>query len=327
MHAEAFIEQVNAAAGKKAVKAPESWNAAAPSQKNPAGLKNPKIDAAKVAEVASVEDMMSPAYALKQNGWTVGALLCAAKEPNVVFKIEQIDADGFEVRSVTTPPRKLHIAFAECDEWKLHNGKILEKIPCENSSPVNSTAWSIEAVKARITLALRHLSSMDTGSAEALAAFKNPTEVGCAESFKKGELVLVPMTQRINIGKLSPSMVTLGPLLYPPKPADPVHFHLSQQVVYPTDKKQGAEAWVPFFWLVHSGSAVDKKADANMVMKEEVVHVDVSTKSEERKWDMRIPTMVNCRALEKGQVLKVFVPSNEAGRAEAVEPTAKRQRR
>ena len=174
--------------------------------------------------MVTVDDVTDERYNLAHQGFALGAHIMPIKADDhgnkEIYHINEVTEAGFNATLVSPKNTgSLHVSISfqsVLKNWKVYKGRVPERVSTLGSSPSLSTAWTVEEMKATITVALRRLWELCATSDTMFEVWKTPTMLRASHNFKKGEITLVPATMRISIGKPSQGAVSLGELLAPP---------------------------------------------------------------------------------------------------------------
>ena len=187
-------------------------------------------------------------------------------------------------------------------DFRAFTGKLQTKLDdnaCTTMSPMLGKKWELEAKKAEVLIALRHLYGEHCQSYGAmLNVYENPQTVVAKMMIPKGALILVPATNRIECGRCPPGAVHVGPH---PLMQDGPNGVRDDFYLVPTaragrdDCKQDAFL-SPYWWIV---DVHDKKFNL------EVTTIAVSSPP---LVNIEIQCLRNTKDISEGEALVVFKP-------------------
>ena len=262
-------------------------------------IKPPWCSASALTEVASatptstdvpdtVEQMRDLKFQAAKVGFVQGCMVSQkdAKESEIWYVMEIGDDATIRQHRLPEEVAEPEIRKVKIDElmskWRLHKGKITQPLPGWSPAvaPHHSDAWTAEAVKGAISIAVRSQSIKYQDTAKHLKIFINPFMVILAKGFKAGSLHIVAASSRVDKTAASGS-IGLGKFDIG---GEQKHYYLLKHFVPPIDSKGELNklAWVAPFWLVKQ---VDAQSDANM----EIVFTQVQING----ITVQLPSLVN----------------------------------
>ncbi len=180
-------------------------------------------------------------------------------------------------------------------KWRLHKGKVTQPLPgwYPANGPHQSEAWTAEAVRGAICIAVRSQSMKHQDTAKHLKIFINPSMVILTKGFKAGSLHIVASSSRVDKTKAGGS-IGLGQFDIG---GEAKHYYLLKHFVQPIDSKGELNkgAWVAPFWLVKQ---VEDPDDANMKV--------VFTQTQVSNITVPVPSLVNKKDMQVGDELTVL---------------------
>ena len=248
----------------------------------------------------SVEQMKSKVFQANKIGFLPGAFVTfKASEQVQIWKIasltdtsasliEQVGGSEGETKEVTTDA-----LLVEC---KVHKGKVTHKLIgwdflCSPCSPMQSSAWGLDAAKGAIAIALRTAWKKHFPVLQHVELLQHPTTVKIKKDFKAETLILIPASSRVD-RKAGSGSLCLGEFELCPGTVQALY--LASQFVAPTNAAgdTNANAWVAPFWLV---GASEKSETPTMELRHEVTKVG--------DFKVHIPMLVNKKDLKAGNAI------------------------
>ena len=244
----------------------------------------------------TVEEMKSLQFQVRKMGYVEDCIVAPRKATK-----EEEELQFYRVKSITDETVKLvqcvdghegdehEIALNEVSSnYKVYNGKITELLKgwdVTKHDPLSSAAWSGEASKAAVILAMRVTYKKYNNCTEHLELLQQPTMVKAKRNFKIGELQMSAASMKIE-RKEGKGFLQVG-----------LNLWIAPQFTKPLDKygNENKAPWVVPFWLISSASDDDEEP-ANMKLRHD--HVDVIG------WKVSVPVLQNTKALSIGDVLR-----------------------
>ncbi len=270
-------------------------------------IKPPWCSASALTEVASatptstdvpdtVEQMRDLKFQAAKVGFVQGCMVSQkdAKESEIWYVMEIGDDATIRQHRLPEEVAEPEIRKVKIDDlmskWRPHKGKITQPLPGWSPAvaPHHSDAWTAEAVKGAISIAVRSQSIKYQDTAKHLKIFINPFMVMLAKGFKAGSLHIVAASPRVDKIAASDS-IGLGNFDIG---GEQKHYYLLKHFVPPIDSKGQLNKlpWVAPFWLVKQ---VDAQSDANMEIvftKVQIHNITVQVPSMANKHDMKADT-------------------------------------
>ncbi len=252
-------------------------------------IKPPWCSASALTEVASatptstdvpdtVEQMRDLKFQAAKVGFVQGCMISqkGAKESDIWYVMEIGGDATIRQHSLPEEDAEPEIRKVEIDElmskWRLHKGKITQPLPGWSPAvaPHHSDAWTAEAVKGAISIAVRSQSIKYQDTAKHLKIFINPFMV----MLTKGFMAVSPHRRRFVASRKTAA-------------GEEKHYYLLKHFVLPIDSKGELNklAWVAHFWLVKH---VEAPGDANMEV--QINGITVQVPSLVNKHDMKADT-------------------------------------
>jgi hypothetical protein len=249
----------------------------------------------------TVEQMRDLKFQAAKVGFVKGSMVMPiGTKESAIWIIIEIDTDVVvQQNSLPYTDAKPEIRKLEISEfmstWRLYKGKVAQPLPgwYPAAGPHQSDAWSAEAVKGAICIAVRSQSMKHQDTAKHLKIFINPFMVMVTKNFKAGSLHIVASSSRVDKTKAGGS-IGLGKF---DVGGEAKHHYLLKHFVPPIDSKGdlNKSAWVAPFWLVKQ---VEDPDDANMNV--------VFTQVQIGNITVQVPSLVNKTDMKVGDELYVL---------------------
>ncbi len=162
----------------------------------------------------TVEQMRDLKFQAAKVGFTQGLMVAPkdTKESDIWIIIE-IDTDVVVQKHILPDadanPEIRKVEISEfMSKWRLHKGKVTQPLPgwYPANGPHQSEAWTAEAVKGAICIAVRSQSMKHQDTAKLLKIFINPCMVILTKGFKAGSLHIVASSPRVDKTKAGGSI-------------------------------------------------------------------------------------------------------------------------
>lgn len=267
-----------------------------------------------IQQIASAVDEKSPLYHMQKLGFKTntvckekGSKAAKVSEGTKLFLLTGITADGalLAPTGVDEDGNVKRLSLAELkDKWVTTTSKSQTSIDYMPWTPDCSAQWAVDAVKARVVVALADLSAKvcAESAGEKLTLYVNPMAVKAKCGFAQNKLALAPCTRTV---KDRPSTepcpekhIDLG-VMIDIECGFGVSFSLAPHVIH----SKASGNFTPPFWFVQ---AAPEDNGGNMKMVTETIDLSVLVDSKLHSHaKMFIPILRNKTAIKAGDVLTI----------------------
>lgn len=252
----------------------------------------------------TVDQMSDPVWIAKGAGYEVG-VYCKQKDArdDRVFVITAVEHDKTTL-ALHDPIYESKVEFKEdtmmlTDRLKIYKGVVQDVVPRDviNNLTCESITAQIDDVKHKYNSALRELEkSVASANYHKVKLLRNPTMAVAVEKISKGRLTLPPTSRSV--------MVSTNEVRHPAQLVDTVSVHDVKYFVSVlplsvpagnVDLSKGDAYIAPFSFV---------QATTN----ENYANVKITSVAQN---DVRFPCFVNTKALERGDILRVYKPPKD----------------
>ncbi|CAK0889718.1 unnamed protein product [Prorocentrum cordatum] len=250
----------------------------------------------------SMAQLKDAAFQMQRPGFTEGCIVKRrgsgaskdSKDQCTYYTLEQLTADGATLMPTGVfengQPLQLDLEKLKAD-WAAATAKIQYEIDSSLHSPEASREWIASHTKGSILVCLARL-SIQNSSYDKIKIYANPFSVRTTEAVKKGDLVFVPTTTKIE-DRDGDTPCTKGLDLGKMVERPPIAFSLLSHIVLPGPKST-AKAIVPPFWAVAEPVEGQK---ANMIIENvgvcETTQLSVEGLLHSHGFNFYLPVMTN----------------------------------